>query len=204
MTDGPRDANPKVEKILAGARQVFFEHGFGSASTDMVQRAAGVSKSTVYSYFPSKDALFVAVVQAECKSLVDGIHGERIKARTIRETLLRVGEKLCESVLAPSVLALLRIVIAEAPRFPLLGVAIREAGALPLQRELTEYLVEAGWRRDASIAEPRSAARHFVGMVLHDVQMECLLGLRSPPGPGEIRDIVEAAVDDFLRAHPPS
>jgi len=204
MSTSSEESNPKIEKILAGARQVFFKHGFGAATTDMVQQAAGVSKSTVYSYFPSKDALFVAVVRAECQKLVAGMHGERTKAQTTRETLLRMGTRLFETILDPPVLALLRIVIAEAPRFPDLGKAIREAGAMPMQKELAEYLVEAGWHGDVRVDDPGKAARHFIGMVMHDVQMECLLGLRTTPAADETREIVEAAVDDFLRAHAPS
>jgi len=202
MTGG-REDNPKVEKILAGARQVFLQHGYGAATTDMVQQAAGVSKSTVYSYFPGKDALFAAVVQTECERLVGDVHRERVKAHTVRETLLRMGEKLFETILAPSVLALLRIVIAESPRFPHLGAAVREAGALPLQRELADYLVEASWHGELRAADTRAAARHFIGMVLHDVQMDCLLGQRPPPAAADTRTIVEAAVDAFLRAYAP-
>jgi len=204
MTTSPEETNPKVEKILAGARQVFFQHGYGAATTDMVQQAAGVSKSTVYSYFPSKDTLFVAVVRAECRKLIEGVHGERIEARTPRETLLRMGLRLFETILDPAGLALLRIVIAEAPRFPNLGDTIREAGSVPMHQELADYLAESAMRGELKIDEPHRAARHFIGMMLHDVQMECLLGIRATPDAGETREFVEAAVDDFLRAHSPS
>ena len=196
--------NPKVEKILSGARQVFFEHGFGAATTNMVQRAAGVSKSTVYFYFPSKDALFVAVVHAECQKLIESTRGKGLRAQTIRETLLHTGERLFDTILAPSVLTLLRIVIAETPRFPQLGAALREAGAASLQQELAQCLSEAGWSSGVRGADPLTAARRFIGMTLHDIQMDCLLGIRSLPLPGEAREIVETAIDDFLRTSSPS
>jgi len=197
MASSPDDVNPKVERILAGARAIFFKHGFGAATTDMVQQAAGVSKSTVYSYFPSKDALFVATVRAECEKLVKAVHAERSKAHTVRETLMGMGTHLLETILEPSTLALMRITIAEAPRFPHLGRAIREAGALPMRRELAEYLAET----DLRIGDPVKAALHFIGMALHDVHMECLLCMRPPPDAEEIKAIVEDAVDAFLRAH---
>jgi len=201
MNIATEETNPKVVKILAGAREIFFQHGFGAATTDMVQQAAGVSKSTVYSYFPSKDALFVAVVRAECGKLVEGVHRERIKAQTPRETLLHMGMRLFETILDPPVLSLLRIVIAEAPRFPDLGRTVREAGALPMLRELADYLGEATRRGDLQVDEPGSAARHFVGMALHDIHMECLLGMRPVPDEGESQAIVERAVEAFLRAY---
>jgi AcrR family transcriptional regulator len=40
---------------------VFLANGFSAATTDMIQQAAGVSKSTVYSHYPNKEALFAAV-----------------------------------------------------------------------------------------------------------------------------------------------
>jgi len=204
MAARSREANPKAEKILAGAGAVFFEHGFDGAAIDMVQQAAGVSKSTVYAYFPSKDALFIAVVRAECQKLIAGIHGGKIEARTPRDTLVRIGMRQFEAIFAPSVMALLRIVIAKASRFPNLGRMIREAGSAPLHQELADYLAEVSLRGELRVDEPHKAARHFIAMALHDVQMECLLGIRPTPDADEVREIVDAAVADFLRAYSPS
>jgi TetR/AcrR family transcriptional regulator, mexJK operon transcriptional repressor len=194
-------SDAKVGKILAGARRVFLEHGFGAATTDMIQQAAGVSKSTVYSYFPNKEALFVAVIRVECEKLLAQTRAERIEGRTVQETLTRIGTRLLQIVLEPSALALQRIVIAEAHRFPEVGHVFFSAGPVAHNREVAAYLAEADRRGDIHVDDPGTAALQFVGMVLIHIQLQCLLGVSSPPKAGQIRRIVSAAVDTFIRAH---
>lgn len=51
--------------ILAAARETFLAHGFETASMEAIAAAANVSKSTLYSRYPAKDALLKAVVEAQ-------------------------------------------------------------------------------------------------------------------------------------------
>jgi TetR/AcrR family transcriptional regulator len=48
--------------VLAAARRVFEQYGVRRANVDDVARAAGVSRSTLYRRYPSKDALLEAVL----------------------------------------------------------------------------------------------------------------------------------------------
>ncbi|MEO1187293.1 MAG: TetR/AcrR family transcriptional regulator, partial [Cyanobacteria bacterium J06636_27] len=54
-------SSEKVEAILQGAMQEFLTHGFAGTTMDKVTAAAGVSKTTVYSYFQDKEKLFIAL-----------------------------------------------------------------------------------------------------------------------------------------------
>jgi AcrR family transcriptional regulator len=47
----------KRRQILDGARKVFMDLGFDGASMNEIARAAGVSKGTLYLYYPSKEEL---------------------------------------------------------------------------------------------------------------------------------------------------
>ena len=53
----------KAEKILSGAIQEFLVRGFAGTTMDGVAAAAGVSKTTVYSYFQDKESLFLALIE---------------------------------------------------------------------------------------------------------------------------------------------
>ena len=53
----------KKDFIAATALPLFLENGFKGTSIDMVVRASGVSKPTVYNHFPDKAALMLAVMQ---------------------------------------------------------------------------------------------------------------------------------------------
>ena len=57
----------KARTVLHAARKIFLIHGFNGATTDMIQREAGVSKSTVYAHFANKEILFLAVIKSECE-----------------------------------------------------------------------------------------------------------------------------------------
>lgn len=61
------------EPLLDAARDVFAEYGARRANMDDVATAAGVSRSTLYRAFPTKDALLVAVVVREIEAFFDDL-----------------------------------------------------------------------------------------------------------------------------------
>ncbi len=56
-----KDARPS--ELLAAALDLFVEKGFAATRVDDVAKRAGVSKGTLFLYFPSKEELFKAVVR---------------------------------------------------------------------------------------------------------------------------------------------
>lgn len=75
-----KEARP--QELLEAALSLFVEQGLAATRAEDVARKAGVSKGTLYLYYPSKDALFKAVVQAylgevivEGRELVDQFDG---------------------------------------------------------------------------------------------------------------------------------
>jgi AcrR family transcriptional regulator len=50
-------------KLLTAAAEEFARTGFERANIDAISLTAGYSKGTIYNYFPSKDELFLAVVE---------------------------------------------------------------------------------------------------------------------------------------------
>ena len=50
-------------RLLAAAAQEFARSGFERANVDGISLAAGYAKGTIYNYFPSKEELFLAVVE---------------------------------------------------------------------------------------------------------------------------------------------
>jgi AcrR family transcriptional regulator len=51
------------ERLVAAAVELFYRHGFGAVGIDRVIAAAGVTKTTFYKHFESKDDLMVAAVR---------------------------------------------------------------------------------------------------------------------------------------------
>src|SRR5437879_5722497 len=63
----------KRRQIIEGARAVFLAQGFDAASMNDIARKAGVSKGTLYVYFDSKEALFVAITDEQCHKQADSV-----------------------------------------------------------------------------------------------------------------------------------
>jgi AcrR family transcriptional regulator len=69
------DARRNYDKLVDAARQVFRERGY-EAPLDEIARRAGVGPGTLYRHFPTKDALFDAVMQA----WIEGVEAATEKA----------------------------------------------------------------------------------------------------------------------------
>lgn len=64
----------KTEEIVQAAEQVFFSVGFSNAKMEDIAQAAGYSKVTVYSYFGSKENLYMAVTHKAMQHLINGLY----------------------------------------------------------------------------------------------------------------------------------
>ena len=64
-----RTADTGRQRIVEAARTHFFSHGFRSVTMDDLAEEMGVSKKTLYAYFPSKIALLEAVLANKFASL---------------------------------------------------------------------------------------------------------------------------------------
>ena len=71
MADRPlrADARRNREKVLQAAREAFAGSGFG-VPLDEIAALAGVGPGTVYRHFPTKEALFEAVIRARLEDLI--------------------------------------------------------------------------------------------------------------------------------------
>jgi TetR/AcrR family transcriptional repressor of mexJK operon len=117
-------ARAKREQIRAAAQRLFLELGYERASMDAIAREAGVSKQTLYHYYVAKEQLFVDVLRAltieRFQQEAPAVFAEQpITSRVeLEAALLAYATSAVEHVLSPAYVALLRALIAEAPRFP--------------------------------------------------------------------------------------
>jgi len=64
-TKREQDREAKREEIVAAARALFVGEGYEATSMSRLAAAAGVAPNTIYWYFPDKDEVLVAVLDAE-------------------------------------------------------------------------------------------------------------------------------------------
>lgn len=70
QTSRQRRKHARPQQLLDAALQLFVEKGFSATRSDEVAARAGVSKGTLYLYFPSKEELFKAVVRSNISALI--------------------------------------------------------------------------------------------------------------------------------------
>src|SRR3712207_5867039 len=114
--DAEEIRGPKPRAILDAAAELFLAHGFAAVSMDAVARQAGVSKATLYAHFPGKDALFAAMVAERCDRMAAEVSALAEHGGGTEAALRRLCRTVLGFLVAPSTIAIHRIVQAEATR----------------------------------------------------------------------------------------
>jgi AcrR family transcriptional regulator len=122
----PSDAEPKkdpkaskMNDIVAAALEEFFQQGFAAARLDAIAERAGIGKGTIYLYFDSKEALFEAAVRSMVMPVFE--QAERFAANRslgAADMLRALMHTFYREVIGTERRRLLRLLIAEGPRFP--------------------------------------------------------------------------------------
>jgi len=110
------------QAILDAALAVFAERGYEAARLDDVAARAGVAKGTLYLYFRDKEGLFETLVRGAVSPILDRVEEAAgtpgVKAADLLEFAFGLFQK---EVLGTERKLLLRLIIAEGPRFPALA-----------------------------------------------------------------------------------
>ena len=197
----PRDA--RREAFVAAAQALFFADGYAGTAMSTIAAKVGGSKTTLWSHFPSKEALFAAVVDAIVERYGHALEVEMPPAGDVEEVLRRFGTAMMETVLSPPIVDLHRLVIGEAGRFPELGRLFYERGAKRGKAKLAAFIdhaMQQGRLRDGDAAV---AARQFAFLCQSGHHQHRLLGVADVAEDGEIAADVETAIDTFMRAWGP-
>ena len=84
----PPSIKDPYHTICAAAARLFAERGFENTSLQDVAAAVGVTKAGLYHYFPTKHALFDAIVMGTLQQLQDGALAATGKQASARERLV--------------------------------------------------------------------------------------------------------------------
>ena len=201
--DGPAALDTaKRQQLMEGARRVFLEHGFDGASVGDIVRAAGISKGTLYAYFPSKEKLFETLVfedkrkQAEASCVLDEADED------VARVLFKLGTSLLDMMRQPETLAFVRIVVGAAAKFPEIGRAFYDAGPAYGIARLATYLRRMTDKGLLDIGDHHHAANQFLDLCKSGIHIRMLFCSGSGhPSKAEIERNVESAVFVFMKAY---
>jgi AcrR family transcriptional regulator len=110
----------RPQEILAGAFTEFSRNGYATTTLDRIAERAGVTKGTIYVYFENKEHLFISMVREITKTTLNTVHEmfethEGSTAELLRAQFSFMYQHIVEDRRRREVV---RMLIAEAPRFP--------------------------------------------------------------------------------------
>ena len=199
----------KRRAITDAATALFLRDGYRGASMDQVAADAAVSKQTVYKQFADKEQLFrvivlgvtgnAAAIITELTAVLDrpvGSPGE------LRAVLAGLARRYIDGVLQPHVLALRRLIIAEAERFPDLARAYFEQAPARAIEVIAGALARYQAGGLLGPGDPRLAAAHFAYLTLAIPLDRAHFHPGERPSPDERDRLAAEAVRIFLAAYP--
>lgn len=188
----------KFGQVLEGARAVFLKDGFEGASVDTIAREAGVSKATLYSYFPDKRHLFMEVARLECtqqaRIAIDDVDMEA-PPQTV---LFKAGSHMIRFLLSDIGQQVFRICVAESDRFPELGCRFYESGPAVIERTLCDYFDLAITRGELRIEDRCLAAHQFGELCKAELFPRLVFGMQTRFAESEIDRVIRSAVQMFM------
>ncbi|MEE2731981.1 MAG: TetR/AcrR family transcriptional regulator [Pseudomonadota bacterium] len=161
--------------LLTVALTEFLERGYGNASLERIVKNASVSKTTLYSRYPSKEDLFRAVVSQQISRIDPGSYLKsnlRLKSnlklnstsRQLENGLKSYANNMLEFSLKPEMLEVNRLINSEASRFPELGLAASERTRLGIVR-IQAFIADCAIEDGIPCQDPKAVAEVFIFMI---------------------------------------
>lgn len=199
----PSQRDRKRADIVAAAKEVFFAQGYAGASMDEITARSGVSKATVYAHYRSKDELLLAVVEDVLQNIRAAMT-ELPAAEDFPTWLSQLGRIASRQLTSPDAIALQRLAITEAMRFPEIARAFQQSGADAALADAAipvfEHAMKSGVLRKG---DPALALSHFFEMCFAKKLRDVLMGLSPMPSEQEIDLTVRLGVEAFLKGYAP-
>ncbi len=216
MTAGTAARRGRIDKraaILEAALRTFIRDGYGLARVEAIAELAGVAKPTVYNHFGDKETLFRVIILDGASRTSDHMIAALDTLDTLADDgdgdgddlagdLSRVAREVIDCQLTEEGWALQRLMYAEAARFPDLFDEALARGGARLHNALAGRLARLAHRGRLELADPDTAAAHFLALISGDLPALSALGTRKVSD-AELRTAIAAGVDTFLLAFAP-
>lgn len=175
-----RRKEERPDEILAAALTVFSRDGFAGARLDEIAERAGCTKGTIYVYFASKEDLFKAIVRKlitpQYRQVDSVLQDESLDTATrIRRFVMGAYRQIGD----PSSIAMLRLLIADGPKFPDL-VDFYHSEVPRVGYEIMKATLERGIARGEIRPVDSETAPHIIFAPLVADNLRRLLGSTRP------------------------
>lgn len=186
----------KRSAAMHAAMELFLEQGYERTSLLQVAKRAELSTSTLFKHFPTKAALFEAIVTDYWE--LDEQYKYAPKPGNPRSGLKKIADDYACLLSRPGMASLFRVVIAEAPQLPELGRMQFDFGHQPFLESLEAYLAVEVKAGTLAVPDIPLAARQFLSMISGNLFWPGLLLVDFAPTVKESAADVKEAVEMML------
>jgi TetR/AcrR family transcriptional repressor of mexJK operon len=172
-------AEQRHAQLLDRALDVFLQHGYELATMEQIIGSIGMHKSTVYSLYADKEALFRATVQRAIKQWIQPVEAlKAVATDDLETTLIAIARLRMENSVSPIALKLQRIIIAESFRFPEITQMYWEQGVQSSVEYVTELLAQRAKQGEIQVEQPELMAHGFFTLTVGLITRMILLGAK--------------------------
>ena len=189
------------DRILHAARRLFFEHGFGQVSTDVLAREAAVSKATIYRHFENMADILRCVTEAEALRFREITPPKTETIADLQTALIQYGTKLLTFLNEAETLEFARLMHEGARENPDIGETFFNAAYGQTQNDFAKMFAAAQNRGVLSdLTSPMDIAEDLIGLLEGLGMVRVQLGVIKVPYP-DVQERTTRAVNPILKKH---
>lgn len=190
--------NQTKATILDAAVDLFLEDGFEVASLNTLASRLGCSKETIYKYYTNKEGLFLAAIDKVLDDWLAAIVSLNIQNMDLRKGLEQVSFGTLRTVFSGKNRAFRRLIMSSAAKRPEIGHEYYDYISARSYHLVAAFLENHMKKGNLKYVEPERLAKHFWGMMLHNLFLQADCQKLRSVGDARIRKHVSQVVDDFL------
>ena len=190
----------KREQIIKAATAVFIEKGYAGASLSEITSRFGGSKSTLYSYFKSKEELFIAVMEAMALNTAKPLIEDLGQGRNVKKALENFVYEVMKLLCTKEMIEFRRMLISEGGRTQI-GKKIHELEGKKYMEKFAEFYAENMRAGRFIKADPFESAMHMYSLCYgYPVQM-VMVGVTQSVSDADLKKAAQSVTKFFLRAY---
>jgi TetR/AcrR family transcriptional regulator len=210
--NGVKTPNPRWERrkdarpaeIIAAALDLFVEKGFAATKLDEVAVRSGVSKGTLYLYFPSKEEMFKAVVRETIvpllKQFAEGLSRSQLSASAALDLFFQEWWSKFGSTKSSGIC---KVVIAEAGNFPEMAMFFEHEVITP-SHAILGSIIQNGMRSgEFRELEVETCCHLIMAPLVIQAIWQHSIGLCQPKSVSDPEQLIKAHRDNIRRAFAP-
>ncbi|RTZ18065.1 TetR/AcrR family transcriptional regulator [Vibrio aquaticus] len=192
----------KQEDIIRSAIELFSQKGFEQASMEGISKQAGVSKRTLYKYYPNKDALFEVIVDRLMCRFDDQCDVQFEPSVSVKTQLTELTLKQMCYISNDDYQMTARLVIAECIRCQETSkVLVSKFEAIEDSYGLQKWANQGIDAGALEISNVPLAIEQYIGAIKATLFWPQLLTHTPPPSCEQVKQTIDHAVDNFVTAY---